>query len=391
MLNFIFLVLGVGGAIVGAFTLPDFWWKWGIIIFFGLMGLIGFGLIVRDWWRGEGVPKFNLTITGLNVEHGFAEDPMKCRYLVNGSIDNDGAPSIAKNWTLMVFTPGKQPFQARRLIIQVDSVVGIPNGPPRQLSPARALSVQTNNKAWGSIDGYEWFEVTPLSRADASNPDTRLTLSAQDRSGKIFSVTTRIGDLGPRIEPTGGKGGSGEIFGNHGTIIGGKGGNVGPGAVGRGGDGGGGVIHGDGGTIIGGEGGSVDGANIWFPPAQSAYIQYLESQGQTPDFDVQYPGAGGASVGWLQRQQTVAKIREKYFKETGQEAVLWRKRWKPNGASADTSVLRRKHYRTCIERWCASRLWQCRSIHHRHRRQKPPIFCRRFSGFGTILSSIGRR
>lgn len=120
----------------------------------------------------------------------------------------------------------------------------------------------------------------------------------------------------------GGRGGSGEIFGNNGTIIGGKGGNVGPGGVGRGGDGGGGVIHGDGGTIIGGEGGSVDGTNIWFPPAQSGYIQHLESQGQTPDFDVQYPGAAGASAGWLQRQQIVEKIREEYFKKNGQEAKI---------------------------------------------------------------------
>jgi hypothetical protein len=123
-------------------------------------------------------------------------------------------------------------------------------------------------------------------------------------------------------QPQGGRGGSGEIFGNNGTIIGGKGGKVGRGGAGYGGDGGGGVIHGDAGTIIGGEGGSVDGANIWFPPAQSAFIQNLESQGQTPDFNVQYPGAGGASGGWLQRQQVVIKIREEYFKKTGQNPKI---------------------------------------------------------------------
>ncbi len=120
----------------------------------------------------------------------------------------------------------------------------------------------------------------------------------------------------------GGKGGSGEIFGNNGTIIGGRGGRVGEGGVGRGGDGGSGVIHGDGGTIIGGEGGSVDGHNIWYPPAQSAYIQFLESQGQTPDFNVQYPGAGGATAGWLERQKVVLKIREDYFRRSGQDTKL---------------------------------------------------------------------
>jgi hypothetical protein len=122
------------------------------------------------------------------------------------------------------------------------------------------------------------------------------------------------------VRAQGGQGGGGEIFGNRGTIIGGKGGNVGPGGEGRGGDGGGGVIHGDDGAIIGGEGGSVDGINIWFPPAQSGFIQCLESQGGTPDFGVQYPGAGGATGGWLQRQQVVVKIRQDYFKKTEQEA-----------------------------------------------------------------------
>lgn len=122
--------------------------------------------------------------------------------------------------------------------------------------------------------------------------------------------------------PQGGRGGSGEIFGNNGTIIGGKGGRVGAGGMGRGGDGGGGVIHGDGGVIIGGEGGSVNGANIWYPPAQSGFIQYLESQGQTPDFNIQYPGAGGATSGWIERQQIVLKIREEYFRKNGQDAKV---------------------------------------------------------------------
>lgn len=118
----------------------------------------------------------------------------------------------------------------------------------------------------------------------------------------------------------GGRGGSGEIFGNNGTIIGGRGGRAGVGGNGRGGDGGGGVIHGDGGTIIGGEGGSVDGSDIWFPPAQSGFIQFLEAQGQTPDFGVQYPGSGGASGGWLAKQEIVQAIRIEYFDKTGQKS-----------------------------------------------------------------------
>lgn len=147
-------------------------------------------------------------------------------------------------------------------------------------------------------------------------PATRLVNEKETAS--IAEQQTRTADQ----KAQGGKGGSGEIFGNYGTIIGGNGGDVGSGAVGRGGDGGGGFIHGDGGTIIGGDGGSVDGTNIWFPPVQSGYIQSLESRGLTPDFNVQYPGAGGATAEWLQRQQVVVKIREEYFKKTGQEAKI---------------------------------------------------------------------
>jgi len=133
----------------------------------------------------------------------------------------------------------------------------------------------------------------------------------------------------PLLMGIGGTGGSGTIIGGGGTIIGGRGGNVGAGGIGRGGDGGGGTIDARGtgltlhhALIIGGEGGSVDGTNIWYPPAQSGYIQMLETQGQTPDFNVQYPGAGGATTGWLERQAVVVKIRERFFREHGEEPKI---------------------------------------------------------------------
>ena len=49
-LNIVLLVLGVLGVIVGALALPDSGWKYGLIAFSGVIGLIGFALIVRDWW-----------------------------------------------------------------------------------------------------------------------------------------------------------------------------------------------------------------------------------------------------------------------------------------------------------------------------------------------------
>lgn len=48
MLNVVYLFLGVGGAIVGALALPERWWKYPVTIFFGLIGFVGFGLILHD-------------------------------------------------------------------------------------------------------------------------------------------------------------------------------------------------------------------------------------------------------------------------------------------------------------------------------------------------------
>lgn len=61
-------------------------------------------------------------------------------------------------------------------------------------------------------------------------------------------------NLNKRFQGIGGDGGSGIIFGNRGTIIGGKGGDAGVSGVG--GNGGGGFVRGDDALIIGGDGGS---------------------------------------------------------------------------------------------------------------------------------------
>ena len=113
----------------------------------------------------------------------------------------------------------------------------------------------------------------------------------------------------------GGRGGSGEIFGD-GTVVGGRGGRVGAGGRGRGGDGGGGIVHGSG-MVIGGDGGSVDGTAIRYPPARSGYDLFLAEQGQVPDWGVVYPGYGGMSGGYLERHKLVASIREKFFLSQG--------------------------------------------------------------------------
>ena len=162
-----------------------------------------------------------------------------------------------------------------------------------------------------------WLPFVSLRRFDLSK-----SANFRNQQSNISGVAApAISEVAPKAQ--GGQGGNGEILGKGGTIIGGKGGNVGAGGVGRGGDGGGGVIHGEGGTIIGGEGGSVDGTNIWYPPAQIRLESNASNRrARTPDFNIQYPGAGGATGGWLERQNVVVKISEEYFKKNKQEAKI---------------------------------------------------------------------
>jgi len=61
------------------------------------------------------------------------------------------------------------------------------------------------------------------------------------------------------------------------------------------------------------EGGSVDGTNIWYPPAVSGYIQYLESQGQTPDFGVQQPAKVVRLVGGFSAKRSSQKSEKNIF------------------------------------------------------------------------------
>lgn len=179
---------------------------------------------------------------------------------------------------------------------------------PYKPTTAIVLLLLTGLWSFGAAAFLYWQQLSASHAPSAENPSP----GSQMQIGEAFQPSAQ-----------GGRGGSGEIFGNDGRIIGGRGGRVGAGGQGRGGDGGGGVIHGNGGVIIGGEGGSVDGANIWFPPAQSGYASVMQEwTGQTPDFGVQLPGEGGATPGWLERQDVVKKIREDYFKANGQEEKI---------------------------------------------------------------------
>lgn len=152
---------------------------------------------------------------------------------------------------------------------------------------------------------------------------------------KVFDLSVKrrdmraVLDFYERDEPfkaqpiaKGGDGGSGEIIGGSGTIIGGPGGRVGTGGQGVGGHGGGGRIEGGDGVIIGGEGGSVDGTHIWYPPARSGGIEFLEEIGQVPGWGEGWPGQGGMSPGYFRKHQIVSGVRAEYFLKNGQKEKL---------------------------------------------------------------------
>jgi hypothetical protein len=90
MLNFIFLALGVGGGIVSALTIADPW-KWVAVFFFGIVGLVGAGLIVRDWWKGE-APAASAEI----VLSNFRAQIVRQKFRITFTIKNSG-PAVARH------------------------------------------------------------------------------------------------------------------------------------------------------------------------------------------------------------------------------------------------------------------------------------------------------
>lgn len=127
-----------------------------------------------------------------------------------------------------------------------------------------------------------------------------------------YRTDNKIGVSEVSIPPasggTGGPGGSGTIFGNGGTIIGGKGGDAGVSGVG--GAGGGGDIHGDNGLIVGGDGGNAGtadgrgGRRTMSPGEQQNLPSNLWQYG--------YGGAGGNAPEYNRRLQILIKIRSEY-------------------------------------------------------------------------------
>ena len=107
-----------------------------------------------------------------------------------------------------------------------------------------AVSFGSMGVVWSATpEGYSLPTQMVVSATVAAIAAAGLTwalweIRGKERAGEPASVTASQTDQ--PIQGRAGRGGSGEIFGNIGTIIGGKGGRVGAGGTGRGGDGGGG-------------------------------------------------------------------------------------------------------------------------------------------------------
>lgn len=177
---------------------------------FIIIGAIGLASIVWSGWRSANVQQaivdgvgeikialgvnsqqtattdFRLAVTTVLIKFGYTNTPTRSRVLVYATIENRGSPSIAKNLTLEIEVPGRQLFQASRLLILADPTV----------DQSRSLTALAGNQELkGAIDGYELFETTPLSCADLSNPETRYTLLVQDKFSKSYSGSIRVIDI----------------------------------------------------------------------------------------------------------------------------------------------------------------------------------------------------
>jgi hypothetical protein len=199
MLNFVFLVLGVGGAIVGALTLADPLLKWEVIVFFGLMGMIGFGLIVNDWWKAREVsPAFNLSILALHMNvPGDLSNSTGLVLLV--TLGNDGGSSIAKDWALAVTIPGQEAKQARFMRLGLQTKLTLDSGDGKKLviiPGTEALEAKSGNSpVIGEIQGYLWFILDNVPKNVALNPKTALVLSVKDKTGKSHSTSATLEEI----------------------------------------------------------------------------------------------------------------------------------------------------------------------------------------------------
>jgi hypothetical protein len=105
-----------------------------------------------------------------------------------------------KNWELVVSIPGKGSHQARFMRLGlVPQTTLISNGKFATILGSEALEEKLgNNPLIDVAQGYLWFILEGIQQNEFVNPNTVLTLSAQDKNGKLYSVATSVGLVSQR-------------------------------------------------------------------------------------------------------------------------------------------------------------------------------------------------
>ena len=122
--------------------------------------------------------------------------PKSVAMILWSGVDNDGAPSVAKDWSLQVSNPtfGTQKVHFMGFSHAPSTVCG------RHIGANAGLDEQTDNKkVVGFVRGRLFFVSSGLTRRELSDNNTTLTLSASDSAGHVFKTSKKIGQIWPHF------------------------------------------------------------------------------------------------------------------------------------------------------------------------------------------------
>lgn len=162
-----------------------------------IVASIGYGPVVKQYDEDNRPrqAKFVLNISDMLI-CSLVSDANTAAFLLWVTIENEGAPSVAKNWSLSIKSRGQSSRNA--VFIRLGD-----RGAPTCGAPANigdALEDKTENKeVTGLVRGKLLFLVQGLSRADAADDNTALNLSVRNKDGTVFRFDALMRDLiGPR-------------------------------------------------------------------------------------------------------------------------------------------------------------------------------------------------
>lgn len=156
---------------------------------------------IRDQYVSDHRPvlaQFKLLITSYNSCTLLPPYPKDSQLILIGAkIDNSGAPSVAKDWSLIMEAHGKRPI--RTTFFSIGDFHG--RLCEQSLSPDEAMENKTESKEIiGITRGQLAFIAFDTPVEEVEQLDTYAALSVLDKDGRNFSIREKLRDIGPLIK-----------------------------------------------------------------------------------------------------------------------------------------------------------------------------------------------